>query len=54
MKKITFQVIKEAYTGPGVLINSEFLNKLKVPDQLLETIKFLEEKNLGKKKLILD
>ena len=47
-----FQVINEAYTGPGVLINSEFLNKLKVPDQSIKkTIKFLEEKNLGKTKI---
>ena len=47
-----FQVINEAYTGPGVLINSEFLNKLKVPDQSINnTIKFLEEKNLGKTKI---
>ena len=51
-EKDNFQVINEAYTGPGVLINSEFLNKLKVPDQSIKkTIKFLEEKNLGKTKI---
>ena len=51
-EKDNFQVINEAYTGPGVLINSEFLNKLKVPNQSIKkTIKFLEEKNLGKTKI---
>ena len=47
-----YTVDKEAYSGPGVLINSKFLNGLKVPnDSVLETIKILEEKNLGKKKI---
>ena len=47
-----FKVTKEAYTGTGVIFNSKFLNGLKVPDQsILETIKILEEKKLGKKKV---
>tara|TARA_Y100000591_G_scaffold79844_1_gene67103 strand:- start:3411 stop:5951 length:2541 start_codon:yes stop_codon:yes gene_type:complete len=47
-----FKVIKEAYSGPGKLINSEFLNGLKVPDDSIsKTIKFLEEKKLGKGKI---
>mgnify|MGYP001287535470 CR=1 FL=1 len=47
-----FKVTKEAYTGTGVIFNSKFLNGLKVPDQsILETIKILEEKKLGKKKI---
>ena len=46
-----FTVQSEAYSGSGILINSEFLNNLKVPDESInQTIKFLEEKNLGKKK----
>ena len=46
-----FEVRDEAYAGPGLLINSDFLNGLKVPnDSINETIKILEEKNLGKKK----
>ena len=46
-----FTVTKEAYTGTGLIINSEFLNNLKVPDEsIIETIKILEKKNLGKKK----
>ena len=46
-----FNVSKEAYAGPGILINSDFLNGLKVPsDSINETIKILEDKNLGKRK----
>jgi len=44
-------VQNEAYSGPGVLINSEYLNDLKVPDESIsQTIKILEERKLGKKK----
>ncbi|MDC0853559.1 leucine--tRNA ligase [Candidatus Pelagibacter sp.] len=47
-----YEVKDEAYTGPGVIINSDFLNGLKAPDDsVIETIKILEEKNLGKKKI---
>ena len=47
-----FKVSKEAYAGPGVIINSKFLNGLRVPkDSVIETIKILEEKNLGKKQI---
>ena len=48
----TFKVNKEAYTGPGVIINSDFLNELKAPDNsVIETIKILEKKNIGKRKV---
>ena len=48
-----FKVTDEAYAGPGILINSNFLNGLKVPeDSIIETIKILEERNLGKKQII--
>ena len=41
-----------AYTGAGIIVNSKFLNGLKAPDQSIpETIKILEEKKLGKKKI---
>ena len=51
-EKDNYKVVKEAYAGPGVLINSEFLNGLGVPeDSVTETIKILETKNLGKKKI---
>jgi len=47
-----FNVNEDAYLGPGVLINSKFLNNLKVPGESIDaTIKLLEEKNLGKKKI---
>ncbi len=47
-----FVVKKEAYTGPGIIINSEFLNGLKVPeDSIKETIDYLEKKKIGKKKI---
>jgi len=47
-----FAVTNEAYTGPGLIINSNFLNGLKAPDEsILESIKILEEKKLGKKKI---
>ncbi len=47
----TFKVDKESYSGPGTLINSEFLNGLKVPDESIDkTIEILEKKKLGNKK----
>ncbi len=46
-----YQVQKEAYTGTGIIINSKFLNGLSVPEKSVdETIKLLENKNLGKKR----
>ena len=51
-KNDTYKVEKEAYTGSGVLINSNFLNGLEAPDKsILETIKILEERKLGKKQI---
>ena len=51
-KDENFKVLNEAYPGPGVLINSEFLNGLKAPENsILETIKILEKKKLGKKQI---
>ena len=51
-KNNTFVVDKEAYAGSGILINSDFLNGLEAPDQsILETIKILEKKKLGKKQI---
>ena len=52
LDNLNFQVIDEAYTGPGYIFNSSFLNGLKCPDESIEkTIKHLEEKKLGKKKI---
>ena len=51
-EKDNFKVQKEAYTGNGILINSKFLNGLKVPNESIkETIKLLEKKKLGIKKI---
>ena len=42
----------EAYTGPGVIYNSKFLDGLKAPEEsVLEAIKIIEDKKLGKKKI---
>jgi len=50
-KDDTYKVGDEAYSGPGVIINSKFLNNLSVPDVSIDkTIEILEDKNLGKKK----
>tara|TARA_X000000368_G_C23010456_1_gene703223 strand:- start:115 stop:1665 length:1551 start_codon:yes stop_codon:yes gene_type:complete len=47
-----FVVDNEAYSGPGIIINSNYLNGLNAPDDsVLETIKILEEKKIGKKKV---
>ena len=41
----------EPHTGPGVMINSDFLNGLSAPEKSIsETIKYLEKNNLGNKK----
>ena len=49
---LNFQVKDEAYTGPGYIFNSSFLNGLKCPEDSIEkTIEYLEEKKLGEKKI---
>ena len=51
-EKDDFKVTKEAYPGPGTIINSGFLNGLNAPDNSVnEAIRILEEKKLGKKKI---
>ena len=47
-----YKVKKEAYTGPGEIINSDFLNGLKAPEEsIIKTIEILEKKKLGNKKI---
>jgi leucyl-tRNA synthetase len=47
-----FKITNEAYTGSGVICNSKFLDDLKAPEEsIIKTIKILEEKKLGKKKI---
>jgi len=47
-----FKVQNEAYSGPGIIINSDYLNGLDAPENsVLETIKILEKKKIGRKKI---
>jgi len=47
-----FKIQDEAYTGPGKIFNSSFLNGLKVPEEsIIKTIEILEEKKIGNKKI---
>ncbi len=47
-----FKVEDKAYTGPGYLFNSSFLDDLKCPEEsIIKTIDHLEEKNIGTKKI---
>ena len=41
--------LTEAYLGPGLLMNSEFLDGLNVEKAKLKIIEILEDKNIGKK-----
>ena len=51
-KDLNFKVKDKAYTESGLLINSQKLDGLKVPDESIPTaIKILEEKKSGKKKI---
>ena len=44
-------IIKEAYTGDGLHINSGFLNGLNKEDSIKKMIEYLEENKLGTKKV---
>ena len=47
-----FEVKEEAYTGPGVIFNSKFLDGLMAPEQsILKTIEILEQRKIGVKKI---
>ena len=47
-----FQIKNKAYTGPGYIFNSRFLNGLKCPDEsIIKTIEHLEKGKLGIKKI---
>ena len=51
-KDLNFKVKNKAYTENGILINSQKLDGLKVPDESIPTtIKILEEKKFGNKKI---
>ena len=47
-----FVIKNDAYTGPGVIFNSKFLDNLKVPNEsILKAIEIIEKKKIGKKKI---
>ena len=47
-----FKIYTEAYTGPGKIFNSQFLDGLNCPDEsILKTIEILEKKKIGKQKI---
>ena len=47
-----YNIKNEAYTGPGIIFNSKFLNGLKVPEEsIIKTIEILENKKIGEKKI---
>ena len=47
-----FIIKDKAYTGPGTIFNSEFLNGLTAPEEsVIKAIETLEKKKLGKKKI---
>ena len=47
----SFKVDNAAYSGPGIIINSDYLNGLNAPEESVnETIKILEKKKIGNKK----
>ena len=48
---IDHNVHKKAYTGPGKIINSDFLNDLNTEEAKLKIIDTLIEKKIGKKKI---
>jgi leucyl-tRNA synthetase len=52
LENLDFKINDQAYTGPGYIFNSSFLNGLKCPeDSITKTIQILEEKKLGQKKI---
>ena len=52
INKDKFEVGEKPYTGPGYIINSEFLNNLKCPEEsIIKTIEYLEKNQLGKRKI---
>ena len=44
--------LKEAYTGEGKIINSEFLNNLEIKDAKIKIIDEIQKKDIGQKKVL--
>ena len=50
-KSQNFKNLSEAYTGDGTIVNSDFLNGLKVDQAKIKIIKEIEKRKIGKKKI---
>ena len=50
-KSQSFKNLSEAYTGDGTIVNSDFLNGLKVDQAKIKIIKEIEKRKIGKKKI---
>ena len=46
-----FKIVKEAFTGEGVIFNSEFLNGLDIEEAKEKIINEIEQKKIGRKKV---
>ena len=51
MDATKFVIKNEAFTGDGILFNSDFLNNLTVNNAIEKIIKVITKKKLGKKKI---
>ena len=52
LKNQNFEVGEIAYTGPGYIFNSSFLNGLKSPEEsIIKTIEYLEKNKIAEKKI---
>ena len=45
------EIINEAFTGEGTMVNSGFLNGLNIESAKVEILEYLEKKNLGSRKI---
>ncbi len=52
IKDMNFEIKNKAYTGPGYIFNSSFLDGLKSPNEsIIKTIEYLEKKKIAKRKI---
>ena len=52
LKDTNFEIKNKAYTGPGYIFNSSFLDGLKSPSEsIIKTIEYLEKEKIAKRKI---
>ena len=52
IKNQNYEVKNQAYTGPGIIINSSFFNGLKCPEEsIIKAIDYIEKNKLGEKRI---